>query len=140
MSNSTAHLFPKINAQENSFETGQLFEKYIIQLFNQRFFTVQKWRKSELYPPGQMPSGHSGPDLEMILFGLRSNRFAVECKWRTQFYDDKLQWAEPHQLIRYQRFRESRRIPFFVAIGVGGDQLIQMNYLLPLWIILATKS
>lgn len=66
---------------------------------------------------------HFNPDLEMelVFTGKQKYRFAVECKWRQDFYDGKINWAEDSQIVSYRMFQDRVRIPVFVAIGIGGE-------------------
>jgi hypothetical protein len=46
------------------------------------------------------------------------DRFAVECKYRTQLNSKgQLEWSDPDQLKRYQTFQYRRKIPVYVVIG-----------------------
>jgi hypothetical protein len=100
---------------------GFLFEQYVKGLFNDRFFKIEKWRKSERNIPEQFPGDHSGPDLELTLFGNRRYKFAVECKWRAEFNNDnKVKWAKDHHIGNYIAYKAIYNIDVFVAIGIGG--------------------
>jgi len=54
-------------------------------------------------------------------FHLRTVRktFAVECKWRQNYYRGGVEWAKKGQVARYNAFATKRQIPVFVIIGVG---------------------
>lgn len=51
----------------------------------------------------------------------KSQQFSVECKWRTDFYKQGIEFAKPDQFKRYQKFENDRKMPVFIAIGVGGS-------------------
>ena len=109
----------------DNFEVGRQFEEYIINLFNPQFFEITEYNKSQKKKPGQiLPGNHSAtntnPDMTLMLFGNKKYRFAIECKYRTRFYGDELDWAYEHQIKNYKDFRKLASIPVFVAIGVGG--------------------
>ena len=108
--------------QLDSYEKGQLFEQFIIKLFNERFFYLHKWRKSEKLSTSYFSIDYWNPDLEMdlIFAGARKYRFAVECKWRQHFRNGKIEWARNDQICAYRMFQDQARIPVFVAIGIGG--------------------
>jgi hypothetical protein len=106
--------------EPDGFTKGQLFEQYIIDLFNKHYFYLKQWRKSEKYGTSFLPIDHKYPDLELIFSGEKKYRFAVECKWRKEFRDGKIFWATDNQICTYRKFQDQVRIPVFVAIGIGG--------------------
>ncbi len=106
---------------EDSFDKGFLFEKYITTLFNERKFKLETWRKSRKIQDNIYPIDMSYPDLELIFVHKRKFRFAVECKWRKQFFNGKIKWVNDYQsIVIYHEFQSRFLIPVFVAIGVGG--------------------
>jgi hypothetical protein len=107
----------------DNYEKGQRFEQFIINLFNEQFFYQKKWRKSEKFTDSSVSIDHWNPDLEMelVFTGVRKYRFAVECKWRKEFRDGKIDWANNDQICAYRMFQDQVRIPVFVAIGIGGE-------------------
>ena len=113
----------KKNSQRDYYEEGYRFEKFIIELFNDRYFHNKIWRKSKNHDGSPIPYDYWNPDLEMelVFFGKRSYRFAVECKWREKFRNGIITWAKSSQICNYQIFQDQVRIPVFVAIGVGGE-------------------
>jgi len=106
--------------QADNFEKGYAFEKYVTELFNANSFRIVKWRKSEKITDHSFLFDHSNPDLELIFFGAKKYRFAVECKWRKEFIAGKINWATNHQISSYEAFQNQNRIPVFIAIGIGG--------------------
>ena len=60
------------------------------------------------------------PDLTLE-FHLRdiSQTFAVECKFRSDYYRDGIEWCKSYQLENYRQYSQRFRIPVFVVIGVG---------------------
>lgn len=134
--NTTIHRGKALPIPKDPFEKGRLFEEYITTLFNQQSFKRVAWRKSERFIDRVMHPGHSNPDLEFKLFGKRNYHFAVECKWRQEFIDNEIQWAEPHQIIIYNSFQREHKIPVFIALGVGGmPQAPEDLYIMPLHMI-----
>ena len=105
----------------DNYEIGRLFEEYIRKLFNENSFQLKKWHKSEKLIDKIYRNNLSDPDMEFHLFGRREYRFAVECKWRSEFKNGVIQWAERHQIMAYNDFQKSTRMPVFIAIGVGGE-------------------
>lgn len=108
--------------QKDNWQKGREFEEYVIRLFNKRNFNTLKHHKAEKYY-SDLPADHSNPDLEMelILRRGRNFKFALECKWRNGFYNGVLPWATSEQIYRYRKFQHERRIPVFIAIGLGGE-------------------
>jgi Holliday junction resolvase len=106
--------------EPDSFQKGEHFETYIKMLFNQDHFHLKKWRKSGSIPKDTFILEYSYPDLELIFAGKNHYPFAVECKWRKQFYKGKINWATEDQISKYVDFQNKRTIPVFIAIGVGG--------------------
>ncbi|MFL5739268.1 MAG: hypothetical protein ACJ75B_03550 [Flavisolibacter sp.] len=105
----------------DTYEKGYLFEEYVIELFNKEFFNLVKWRKSQRTNDRLALLTSSYPDLELIFAGKNKYKFAVECKWRKEFYAGKITWAEVKQINSYETFEYKYRIPVFVAIGIGGE-------------------
>jgi len=110
----------KVN-QPDYFEKGRLFEEYIKGLFNERKFRLLKWRKAEKFSDGVFSLDSSNPDLELVFTGTRHYRFAVECKWRKEFINGRITWANDYQICSYESFEDQKRIPVFIAIGIGGE-------------------
>lgn len=111
----------KQTTDTDSYEKGRLFEQYVIELFNKESFQLKKWRKSERITDRIYSPDHSNPDLELTLFGKKQYRFAVECKWRKEFKEGKIEWAANFQISSYENFQTRFRIPVFIAIGIGGE-------------------
>jgi len=105
----------------DSFEKGRLFESYIIELFNEEYFKLIKWRKAQKTNDRLALLTSSYPDLELIFVGAKKYKFAVECKWRKEFVSGKIDWATDYQICSYESFENKFRIPVFVAIGIGGE-------------------
>jgi hypothetical protein len=104
----------------DSYEKGQLFERYIIDLFNQNSFELRNWRKSERHKDKMLLQDCANPDLELVFGRYNKYRFAVECKWREKFIERKITWASKDQISSYLDFENRCRIPVFIAIGIGG--------------------
>jgi hypothetical protein len=90
-------------------------------LFNKDNFRLIKWRKSEKLQDRDLLQDCRNPDLELIFGKYRKHHFAVECKWRERFLEEKITWASNNQICSYQDFENQCRIPVFIAIGIGGE-------------------
>ncbi len=106
--------------KETAEEKGREFTKLIISKFDKKYFKLKEWR-SDKYENGVYPEANKYPDLEFE-FTLRDTKsvFAIECKWRKNYYKNGVEWAKEYQLKNYNNFAKERNIPVFVAIGVGG--------------------
>lgn len=111
----------KESAAIDSFEKGELFERFIIELFNKEKFILSKWRTSKRLEDKFQLLDCARPDLELIFRRNRQYHFAVECKWRQKFVEGKIQWATRKQICSYQNFENQHRMPVFIAIGIGGE-------------------
>ncbi len=116
----TSHT-PDPSTSSDSYKKGSLFEEYIIKLFNQDSFEIVKWRRSARLEDRILLEDCANPDLELVFSRHRKYHFAVECKWREKFVEGKITWATELQICSYRTFENRRRIPVFVAIGVGGE-------------------
>lgn len=110
----------KQNPPQDYYEIGRLFEEFIKNLFNEKSFTLTKWREARKYHNNSIPGDHGYPDLE-IMFGKSTKyKFAIECKWRSSFGTGEITWAKDYEIERYKEFARNTRMPVFVAIGIGG--------------------
>ncbi len=101
---------------------GDAFEKYVVQHFSRKYFRLQEWR-SDKYVDGIYAVSNHFPDLEVVFdFKAKSIKqaFAIECKWRKNFYNNDIEWAKDYQVKNYQDYATKLNIPVFVVIGLGG--------------------
>lgn len=100
-------------------EKGLRFEKYILHKFNLNFCKVKEWR-GDKFTDGIYAESTKYPDIE-IEFSLKDTKklFAVECKWRKGYFQDRIKWARKEQIFIYKCYSEENNIPVFVVIGVG---------------------
>jgi hypothetical protein len=120
MKPSVSNPLESTSSKLDSYTKGRLFEEYIISLFNKKHFQIDEWRRSEPLADLSKLINYGYPDLEMIFKGVKSYKFAVECKWQCEFKEGKIEWASMKKIARYQEFENKMRIPVFVAIGIGG--------------------
>lgn len=101
---------------------GDNFEKFVVSRFDSAYFTIQEWR-SDKYVDGKYAISNHFPDLE-IIFNLNTknihDRFAIECKYRSNYYKNAIHWAENYQLENYKKYAKAVKLPVFIVIGVGG--------------------
>lgn len=99
---------------------GQAFEEFIISRVNKNY-KLKDWR-GDKYINGIYAESTLYPDLEFeVQNGNEFFMFAIECKWRNNFYYNELELFKESQLINYWKFAAENNIPVFVAIGVGGQ-------------------
>ena len=102
-------------------ERGDLFEAYIAAKFDKTYFKLKEWA-GDKYSKGIYAETTMYPDLKLS-FKLREieQEFAVECKYRTHYYQNGINWATENQLTNYKKYEEKFKIPVFVAIGIEGN-------------------
>tara|TARA_R110001592_G_scaffold325782_6_gene606394 strand:- start:28063 stop:28674 length:612 start_codon:yes stop_codon:yes gene_type:complete len=103
---------------------GDAFEKFVVKQFNKKYFTLQEWR-GDKYVEGTYPVSNHFPDLE-VSFELKEvkDHFAVECKWRKDYYKGAIKWANDNQIVNYKEYAQKTKLPVYVVIGVGGTSSI----------------
>lgn len=102
-------------------KSGDDFEKYIVQKFDRKFFKIKEWA-GDKYVNGRYAQTTQHPDL-LIEFKMKGQTtdFAVECKWKSNFYKGGIEFATPEQFKRYKDFESKKKVPVFIAIGVKGS-------------------
>lgn len=102
---------------------GDAFEKFVVKNFDRKYFTLQEWR-SDKYVDGIYAVSNHFPDLEVI-FDFKAKgvkeAFAIECKWRKNYFKNGIEWAQNYQIKNYKEYAKKLNIPVFVVIGVGGE-------------------
>jgi hypothetical protein len=100
---------------------GRAFEEFIVDKFPKDRFNLVEWRSDKMLN-GRFPEASKWPDLQLEL-KLQSEKhpFAVECKWRNDFWKGIIEWARDAQISSYQEFQVSKEMPVFIALGVGGS-------------------
>lgn len=112
---------------------GEDFEKFIVQKFDKKYFTIKEW-VGDKFINGVYAKTTLQPDL-LLEFKLKNEtqEFSVECKWRSNFYMNGIEFSTVKQFKRYQEFERKRKIPVFIAIGLAGKgHSPEHLYILPL--------
>ena len=99
---------------------GNDFEKYVVDLFDDRYFSIVQWTTDITRKHDRFVESDAGPDL-IIRYKPKDETFCVECKFRSDLYEGKLHWSTSQQLRRYQTFAKEKDLPFFTIIGLGGS-------------------
>tara|TARA_Y100001970_G_C13652630_1_gene564349 strand:- start:46 stop:546 length:501 start_codon:yes stop_codon:yes gene_type:complete len=109
-------VFNEIDKPE-SHAKGEAFEQYVrdcifpkekfIKLSQTHSYNTDKddYTESSLEPDFELECKKSGKS------------FFIECKYRSNYYDNAIEWCKKYQLNRYKDI--NRDIPVFIAIGVG---------------------
>jgi hypothetical protein len=108
-------------------DKGPAFEEFILHKFPKDTFNLVEWKREKiqddglLRDPDSYRDGGQRPDLQLELKGQSEKYpFAVECKWRNDFWKGIIEWARDAQISSYQEFQTSKEMPVFIALGVGG--------------------
>lgn len=108
------------SAKNPEYEKGLAFEKWVVERFNRDCFELIEWRSDKMHN-GMYAKASKLPDLEFSITTKQVHiRFAIECKYRSNFYYGKVEIARQDQLIQYKEFEELSGKPVFIVLGVGG--------------------
>jgi hypothetical protein len=104
----------------DNFSKGEIFEEYVAGLFPEKFFSIMHKTTNKSDLNGRKIESSLKPDFQFR--HLPNNHcFWVECKFRSDIYQDKIEWCKEWQFNRYKQFQESvRPEKIFVVIGLGG--------------------
>jgi len=105
--------------ENESEQKGDDFEKYVVDLFDEKYFSIVQWTTDMARKHTRFVESDCGPDL-ILRYRPTNEIFCVECKFRSKLFKGKLQWSAPKQLGRYRVFAKDNNIPFYVVIGLGG--------------------
>ena len=101
-------------------EKGDNFEKYIVQKFAKKYFTIVEWA-GDKFVNGKYAETTLQPDLKIkFKYNDISVDFAVECKYRTDYYKNGIEWCSERQFQNYKKFSIEKNTIVFVAIGISG--------------------
>jgi len=104
-----------------NYEKGVAFEKYVIGLFDPKYFALHEWtRDISGKTNGYTVESDSNPDLVMR-YKPRDELFAVECKFRSSLYKGALHWTSAKKLTEYQAYAKRTGYPTYVVIGLSGS-------------------
>lgn len=99
---------------------GKKFEDHVENLFDKKYFTLIEKTHSPATNTRRFVESSLKPDF-IWRYEPTKERFAVECKFRTEKsidYQDRVNWTTPEQLKRYQEFQKNEKIPVFIVIGL----------------------
>ena len=102
-----------------SFIKGEKFENYI----RNYLFPKGKFKMLHRTPSYAInKNDYSSEDSEKPDFKFRAKtgkEFFVEAKYRSRYYEDKVEWCKPFQLKRYKEIDEE--LPVYITLGVEGE-------------------
>ena len=114
-SGSTDHIPDTTN-----YEKGVAFEKYVIGLFDPKYFALNEWtRDISGKTNGYIVESDANPDLVMR-YKPSDDRIAVECKFRSFLYKGALHWTSAKKLNGYTAYAERTGYPTYIVVGLGG--------------------
>jgi hypothetical protein len=109
-----------LEEENENYDKGVEFEKYVHSLFDLKYFSVVHWSRDIDKKHGIRIESDSEPDFTMR-YKPTNEMFAIECKFRSNLYQEKLCWATHEQVKHYNAFARGKRIPTFVVIGFQGS-------------------
>jgi hypothetical protein len=115
----TEAAYDELTADEN-YTKGVDFEKYVISLFNEEYFRLHDWTRDNSGKIDRKVESDSNPDLT-IRYIKTNELFSIECKFRSELYNNAVEWARPDQIINYLNHSLRNKIPTFVVIGLRGS-------------------
>lgn len=99
---------------------GQRFENHVKSLFSERYFAVAYQTPSFRDNKDRYVESSLHPDF-IFRYKPTGEQFGVECKYRSSLNNrDMLEWSNPEQIKRYQKFSKEKQIPVFVVIALEG--------------------
>lgn len=110
----------RVETEADAKEKGNAFEKFIVQKFDQNYFQLLEWQGDKIVN-GIFPKSTMHPDLLVRLKGKEEATFAVECKWRQNYFKGGIEFASDEQVKRYKTFMQEKKIPVFIVVGLGGN-------------------
>ena len=101
------------------FIKGEAFEKYI----RNHLFIKDKFKILHRSHDYATNKNDYIDDSKLPDFKFREKRtgkeFWVEAKYRSTYYEDKVEWCKPFQLKRYKEIDEE--LPVYITLGLGGE-------------------
>ena len=101
-------------------QQGNDFEDYIVQKFPKDYFILLEWR-GDKYINGFYSKSNLLPDLQLKTNrGDNATSFAVECKYRSNYVCNEINWSHDKQIENYKKYEIEKKINVFIALGIGG--------------------
>ena len=103
----------------NVFKKGEKFEKYVKNKFSKRYFSIEYQTPSFEDNKDWFINSSKRPDFTFT-YKPENMDFSVECKYRSNLYKGKYNWAKKRQMDRYKQFMGKEGHPVFIVMGLGG--------------------
>ena len=98
----------------------QRFENHVKSLFPEKYYALVYQTPSFRDNKDRYVESSLHPDF-IFRHKRTGEEFGVECKYRSSLnYKDMLEWSNPEQIKRYQKFSKEKNIPVFVVIALEG--------------------
>lgn len=128
--------FIRVNDKKTaeSIAKGYAFEQYVAAMIAKNYnYNLIAWQ-SDKQVNGIFPALSMDPDLIWFYENKYAEFiFAVECKWRGDYWNNGIEWARPEQFEHYLEFEECEDIPVTIVLGVGGSpDMPEDLYVIPL--------
>ncbi|KCZ73387.1 hypothetical protein ANME2D_00453 [Candidatus Methanoperedens nitroreducens] len=108
-----------LEEENENYDKGVEFEKYVAKLFNQKYFSIADWTRDLSGKHDIRVESDSNPDLT-VRYLPTNEKISVECKFRSNLYKGKLRWTYGLKIEDYRLYSRENNIPTFIAIGLGG--------------------
>ena len=107
------------------YKKGLQFERHVSSLFPRNIWVIADRTGGGLFKKlGRLVESDTNPDFTFRHIAT-GKTIAVECKFHSYFYKGKYgdfgTWWRKEQGARYRAYGAERKIPVFVAIGIGGS-------------------
>jgi len=104
---------------QHNLSVGYSFERFIVSRFQKEYFTLHDWRSDKSHD-GIYALSNLYPDLKYEFHHHAKHIFfAVECKWRKNFYNNGIE-LKPEHIDNYIDYEQEENEKVFIAIGVRG--------------------
>lgn len=112
---------------------GKRFKEFVINKFNSQYFDIVEKTHSPKTNQDRFGESNGNPDYT-LRYKPTMEEFAVECKYRSHLNPyGMLEYCEWDQFEHYKKFMETRQIPVYIVVGLGGgDENPNSLYILPL--------
>lgn len=117
---------------------GRSFEIYMAKNLSEDFdiigWTCDKFvYENQNIDKSLYPSTNYYPDLTIRQKNKPWQTLAIECKWHEKITGKRVDVARKDQLVNYRQFQESKKIPVYIAIGIGNNGMFPEDiYIIPL--------
>jgi hypothetical protein len=98
---------------------GKEFEEYVVSLFPSAEWEIEDRSSDTSHTMGRRILGDVAYDW-IIRHRPTSHRCILQCKYRSRFFRNGVEWAKSYQMRNYKDFQRSKAYDYYVILGVGG--------------------